>query len=73
MFHAPIQYSGGFQGRKDRWVIRVRGIQNQGRRPPHGQRRWYDDCNACILRIIEDHSNRQIMDYLPHIARKRSL
>ena len=50
----------------------IRLLQNQGRHAPPPQRHRYADCNARILRIIDDYSNRQILDYLRNIAHNLS-
>lgn len=49
-------------------IIRAGILQNQGGHPPPPQRRRYVDCNARILRIVDDYPNRQRMDYLRSIA-----
>ena len=53
---------------KEERVARVRLLQNQGGHAPPVQRRRYADCNARILRIVDDYPNRQRLDYLRHIA-----
>ena len=37
------------------------------------QRRRYAECNARNLKIVNDHSKRQVMDYLRRIAHNLSL
>ena len=51
-------------------IVQVRALQNQAGHAPPAQRRRYTDCNARILRIIDDYPNQQRMDYLRHIAYK---
>ena len=48
--------------------MQIRLLQNQGGHAPPPQRHRYADCNAHILRIIDDYPNRQILDYLRNIA-----
>ena len=43
-------------------IVRVRMLQNQAGHAPEPQRRRYAECNAHILRIVDDYPNRQIMD-----------
>ena len=47
-------------------------LQNQAGHAPEPQRRRYADCNARILGTVDDYTNRQVMDYLRHIAHKLS-
>ena len=54
-------------------IFRVRMFQNQAGHAPEPQRHRYADCNARILRIVDDYANRQVMDYLQHIAHNLSL
>ena len=54
-------------------LVRARMHQNQAGHAPESQRRRYADCNAGVLRIVDDYPNRQIMDYLRHIAHNLSL
>ena len=48
-------------------------LQNQAGHAPEPKNRRYADCNAHILRIVNDYPNRQIMGYLRHIAHNLSL
>ena len=54
-------------------IVRVRILQNQAEYAPEPQSRGYTDCNARILRIVDDHPKRQAMDYLRNIAHNLSL
>ena len=49
-------------------IARVRMLQNQVGHAPEPQRRRCADCNARILKFVDDYPNRQVMDYLRHIA-----
>ena len=48
--------------------MRIRMLQNQAGYAPEPQRCRYVDCIARILIIADDYPNRQVMDYLRHIA-----
>ena len=48
-------------------------LQNQAGYTPEPQWRRYPDCKARILRIVGDYPNRQVMNYLRHIAHNLSL
>ena len=48
-------------------------LQNQAGHAPEPQRRKYADCNARLLRIVDDYPNGQVMDYLQHIVHNLSL
>ena len=54
-------------------IVRVRMLQNQAGHAPEPQRRRYADCNALILRIVDDYPNLQVMGYLRHIAHNLSM
>ena len=58
--------------RKER-VVRVRMLQIQAGHAPEPQRRRYAECNARNLKIVNDYSKRQVMDYLRRIAHNLSL
>ena len=49
-------------------IVRVRMLQNQVGHASEPQRRRCADCNARILKFVDDYPNRQVMDYLRHIA-----
>ena len=48
-------------------------LQDQAERTAKPQRRRSADCNARILRIVDDYRNRQVLDYLRHIVHNLSL
>ena len=54
-------------------IVRVRILQNQAGHAPVPKRSRYADCNTRILTIVDDYPNRQVMDYLRHIAHNLSL
>ena len=47
-------------------IVRVRMLQNQAGHAPEPQRRRYTNCNARILRIVDNYPNRKVIDYLRH-------
>jgi hypothetical protein len=49
-------------------IIRVSILQHLGGHPPPPQRRRYADCNARILRIVDNFPNHETLDYLRRIA-----
>ena len=58
---------------REEHIVRVRMLQNQARHAPEPRRHRYADCNAFLLRIADDFPDRQVMDYLQHIAHNLSL
>ena len=40
-------------------IVRVRMLQNQAEHAPEPQRRRYADCNASILRIVDDYPKKR--------------
>ena len=58
---------------REECIVRVRMLQNQAGHAPEPQRRRYADCNARILRTVDNYPNRQVMNYLRHIAHNLSL
>ena len=54
--------------KKEEALVRTSILQHQGGHPVPPQRRRYADCNARIIRIVDNYPNRQLMDYLRSIA-----
>ena len=71
MFHPIIQRS--YVLLREERIARLRMLQHQAGHALEPQRRIYADCNARILRIVDDYPNRQVMDNLRHIAHNLSL
>lgn len=59
--------------KKEEAIVRVSILQHLGGHPAPPARRRYADCNARILRIVDDYPNRQTIDYLRSIAHNLAL
>ena len=58
--------------KREEGIVRVSILQHLGGPHPPPQRRRYLDCNARIVRIIDDLRNRETLQYLRSIAHNLS-